>query len=235
MRHFCFFLFLSVFFFNCGGPRGRYYAGETANDPDAITSSLFDYKERSISEADIQRILNGNIRLPDTLRIAVYQDASMPSGRYYTYWDRYDENRLQTQQAMLDSFSTALRRSGRVSKVIAMPSLLVGTKPSINQLRESAVRLQADALLVFALKSDLYARYKAFKKSDAKAYATCQAILMDVRTGVIPHSDVLTRDFYGQVEPADLNSDDMRRRVQQQAAMMAVGAAGRSMERFLRE
>ena len=38
---------------------------------ETITESLFDSKDRTISEADIQRLLNGDIKLPDTIRIAI--------------------------------------------------------------------------------------------------------------------------------------------------------------------
>lgn len=209
------------------GPGYGDYGGET------IGSSLFDYKDRSISEADIQRILDGEIKLQDTVRVAVYQDLGSSANTRGMWYAGYDEERLKNNQAMIDSISIALRQSGRVSKVIVMPSMMVGISPDIHRLRESAVRLQADMLLVFSIKSDLFYRYKSFKKDDAKAYATCQSVLMDIRTGVIPHTDVVTREFYSKKESGDLTLEDMRRRVQNQAVLLTVSQTGRSVERFL--
>ena len=71
---------------------------------------------------------------------------------------------------------------------------MVGGNASITQLREAAVRLQADMLLIFSLKSDIYSKYRAFAKDEAKAFATNETLLMDIRTGVIPFSNVVTRD-----------------------------------------
>ena len=210
------------------GPGYGDYGGET------IGSSLFDYKERSISEVDIQRILDGKIKLQDTVRVVIYHDMGSSANTRGMWHAGFDEERLKSNQAMIDSLSIALRRSGRVGKVILMPSMMVGNAPDIHRLRESAVRLQADMLLVFSLKADLFYRYKSFKKDDAKAYATCQSVLMDIRTGVIPHTEVVTREFYGKKEPGDLTLDDMRRRVQNQAMLLTISETGRSVERFFR-
>lgn len=219
----------------CGTNRmASYERGQAADD--IITSSLFDYKERSISEADIQRILDGKIKVRDTVRVALFQDfSSSVSTRYNNrgWYAGIDEERLKTNQMIVDSLTAALKRSGRVAKVISMPSMIVGNTPDINRLRESAVRLQADMLLIFAIKSDLFHRYKSLKKDDAKAYATCQSVLMDIRTGVIPHTTVITKEFYSKKESTDLTLDDMRRRVQNQAVMLTVGETGRGVEIYL--
>ena len=218
----------------CGTSRMPAYERGQGSE-DLITSSLFDYKERSISEADIQRILDGQIKVRDTVRVAIFQDFSSSGSTRYSnrgWYAGIDEERLKTNQMIVDSLTAALKRSGRVGKVISMPTMIVGNTPDINRLRESAVRLQADMLLIFAIKSDLFYRYKSLKKDDAKAYATCQSVLMDIRTGVIPHTTVITKEFYGKKEPGDLTLDDMRRRVQHRAVMLSIGETGIGVERY---
>ena len=116
---------------------------------DLITQSLFDSKDRTISEADIQRLLNGKIRIPDTVRLAVYKHASSSMNRYYSSWYSNEEY-LKTQQSYIDTLIAQLKTAAKVQKVTVVPSLMTSVYPNITQLRESAVRLQADMLLVFS-------------------------------------------------------------------------------------
>ena len=208
-------------------------AAATGGERPSITTSLFDFKERSISEADIQRILDGTIRPPDTLRVAVYKYFGRVTRRYSAGFEWADEERLKTDQQMLDSLIGQIRRSKRVQKVIILPVMVTGFQPNVHQLREAAVRLQADMALIFSLDSDLYARYRTFKKDDAKAYATCEAVLMDIRTGVIPHSSVVTREAYGKKETQDTTLDEMRHRVQNTAVAAAIVETGRGVANYL--
>lgn len=231
MKHFLL-LFPAFCLFACGSANyGRYTAAADGNRP-TITTSLFDFKERSISEADIQRILDGTIHPPDTLRVAVYKYAGRVTTRYSAGFDWADEERLKTDQQVLDSLIWQIQRSKRVQKVIVMPVMVTGYQPNVHQIREAAVRLQADMALIFSLDGDLYARYRTFKKDDAKAYATCEAVLMDIRTGVIPHSSVITREAYGKKDTADATLDDMRRRVQNRAVTAAIVETGRGVANY---
>src|SRR6478672_4253145 len=102
-RHYSFLpLFLSIFIVSCGGEnkiassdqnRDAYQNGE----PDPIKQSLFDSKDRTISEENIQKLLNGQLQLPDTVRIALYQYSRAPRNRYF-YSYSTDEDFLKAQQ-----------------------------------------------------------------------------------------------------------------------------------------
>ena len=155
-------------------------------DPqEVITKSLFDSKDRTISEEDIQRLLSGEIQIPDTVRVALFKYSSTSINRYYTNWWT-DEEYLKTQQSFVDTLVSQIGTSSKVKKVIPVPALMTSANPNMTQLRETAVRLQADILVVYSITSDIYYKYKVFQKNQAKAFATCETILMDTRTGVIP-------------------------------------------------
>lgn len=128
---------------SCTSPRYRYLETTTES---YLTESLFDFKERTISEADIQ------IGLPDTIRLAVFQFGGRPV--QHRQW--YDEGSLKTRQQMVDTFTQALKGAYRVQEVLLLPAIVTGVNPNIHQLRESAVRLQADMLLVYSLHSDIF-------------------------------------------------------------------------------
>ena len=197
-----------------------------------ITESLFDSKDRTISEADIQRMLDGRIRLPDTVRLAVYRFGGTSTKRYYSMqWNK--EEYLKTQQSFLDTLVTELMPLPRVEDVFLVPDMLTRERPNITQLREAAVRLQADLLLVFAVHSDIYYKYKTFQKNKSKAFATCEAILLDTRTGVIPHSSVVTRDSLVVKEKEDWTNEELRKRAENAAISLSLVETGRRVADFL--
>lgn len=228
-------LCLPLFFcFSCDTSRpafSDYAMGYRSKGGPVLTESLFDYKEKTISELDIPRILDGQIVIPDSIRLAVFQYGGTQSR--YGAWSWYDEENLRTQQLLMDTFQHALRQTQRVEDVLFLPSIVTGSRPNIFQLRESAVRLQADVLLVFTLHSDLFRKVRAFKKDEARAFATCEVVLMDVRTGIIPHTNMLTRSAQSVKERADFSQEEHQRRALSQASVETLLEAGLQASRFL--
>lgn len=211
---------------SCTTPRYRYSASGIDH---AITESLFDFKERTISETDIQRILDGKIGIPDTIRLAIFQFGGSPI--QYRRW--YDEESLNARQQLIDTFTQAIHGASRVQKVLLLPSMVTGNNPNIHQLRESAVRLQADMLLVYSLHSDLFQKYRAFKKDEVKAFATCEMILMDIRTGVIPYTNISTKSAQSKKDKEDFDSEELKKRAQNQAIVQTMLETGQKVAEFL--
>jgi hypothetical protein len=197
-----------------------------------ITESLFTDKDATLSEESIQQLLDGRIQIPENARVAVYRFGSSNRNRYYPYWSS-DEAYLKTQQQYLNALTNTMSDTESIQKIILMPQMMTSSQPNITQLREAAVRLQADLLLVFQLNSDLYYKYKTFKKDEAKAFATCEAILIDIRTGVIPHSSVFTEEFFTQKTEADLTVEEMRKRAENEAVMKVLAKTGAELTAFL--
>jgi hypothetical protein len=199
---------------------------------DVITTSLFDSKERTISEDDIQRLLNGKIMIGDTVRVALFKFGSASINRYYTSWWT-DEEYLKTQQSFVDTLVREIGLSAKVKKVIPVPALMTSREPKMTELRETAVRLQADILIVYAVSSDIYYKYKMFQKNEAKAFATCEAVLMDIRTGVIPHSSIVTREKLVVKGQQDLNDTETRKKAEREAILLTLVETGKSISKFL--
>lgn len=211
---------------SCTAPRYRF--SESGIDH-TITESLFDFKERTISETDIQRLLEGKIGIPDTIRLAIFQFGGSPI--QYRRW--YDEESLKTRQQLIDTFTRAIQGASRVQKVVLLPSMVTGNNPNIHQLRESAVRLQADMLLVYSLYSDLFQKYRVFKKEEVKAFATCEMILMDIRTGVIPFTNIATKSAQSKKDKEDFDSEELKKRAQGQAILQTMLETGHKVAEFL--
>lgn len=202
-------------------------------DPENISRSLFRHDQQTISEDDIQRLLNGRINLPDTLRIALLNYGSNTISRYYQAY-RSSEEYLKLKQSYIDTFLKELSTNGRIARIILMPELLLGPQPNLLTLRETAVRLQADVLFIFSLNSDIYYEYKTFRKDEAKAFATCEALMMDIRTGMIPFSEVISRDAIARKSPADANDTELRKRAEKEAVESVLAAVSRRLNEYLR-
>ncbi len=96
------------FVFSCETVRHTASAEEQIFSTDTlITQSLFNDKSASISEENIQRLLDGNYKLPQQLRVAIVRldNGNNQSRRYF--WN--DEDFLKTQQSYLDTFTAKLR------------------------------------------------------------------------------------------------------------------------------
>lgn len=224
----------AILFLSCNQGNIPHSTGAVArgvSEPELITRSLFDEKDRTISEEDIQRLLNGQIQLRDTVRVALFKFASTSINRYYTNWWT-DEEYLKTQQGFVDTLMYAIGNSPRVKNVFPVPSLMTTHSPTITQLRETAVRLQADVLIIYSVSSDIYFKYRMFQKNQAKAFATCETILMDTRTGVIPHSSVVTREKLVIKEREELTDQETRKKAESEAILLALIESGKGVSEF---
>lgn len=196
-----------------------------------ITESLFDYKERTLSEADIRQILDGKIGTRDSIRLAVFSFGASNIRYGSSSW--FDEENLNNHQQLLDTLTYTLTRSPHVKKIIVLPALVTGARPNIQQLRESAVRLQADMLLVYNLNSELYQKYRAFRKDQARAYSTCETVLIDMRTGIIQHSGIVTKSAQCIKEGQDFTLEEMQKRALQSATVQTLVETGKKVVDFL--
>lgn len=228
-------LIAAGFLFSCQTTQPAYTGGAIARGtepPELITKSLFDAKDRTISEEDIHRLLDGRITLPDTLRIALFKYSSSSINRYYTNWWT-DEEYLKTQQSFVDTLTQSIASAVKIKKVFPVPSLMTSPNPNMTQLRETAVRLQADILIVYAISSDIYYKYRMFQKNQAKAFATCETILLDTRTGVIPHSSIVTKEALVVKDEHDLTDTETRKKAEREAIQSALVDTGKAVSEFL--
>ncbi|MGB8192786.1 MAG: hypothetical protein WCF67_12740 [Chitinophagaceae bacterium] len=235
MKHLSLLIPVFVLLTACGGSRSvsgtsgtEYSAGDTI-----ITQSLFNDKASTISEEGIQRVLDGNYKLPQQLRVAIVRlDPTPQQKRYYwSYWS--DEQFLKTQQSYLDLFAAKFKQSSRVSKLSIIPDLLISKSPTFTNIREAAVRIQADVVVIYSIASDLYSKYKLFTKTDIKAFATTQLVVLDVRTGLIPFSAIATRDFLSQKKKEELDYSEAVSRIQNEAVLLTINDIGQKITDFL--
>jgi hypothetical protein len=197
-----------------------------------ITESLFTDKDRTLSEENIQKLLEGKLNLPDTLRIALFRYGM--NNRYYSkFYSFADENAVKSQQSYIDTLVAGLKDNRRVKNVHPIPSLMLSSSPTITQLRETSVRLLSDLLIVYSTTSDIYFKYKTFKKDAAKAFATTEVLIMDIRTGLIPFSTTITKEFLTKTLP-DETIEETRKRAEKEAVILTLLETGLRIDAFLK-
>ena len=196
-----------------------------------ITKSLFTSDERTLTEEAIQELLSGTVKLPSPLRLAVYNYGYQNRTYYGPYG--YGGDQTVFKQTLLNEIGKHVAGSAEFQKYMPMPAIMAGENPGIVQLREASVRLQADVLLIFSIKTDIYHQYKVFKKDEAKAYANCEVLLMDIRTGMIPFSTVLTEEAVVTKSPSDANQQEMHSRVTQEATLKVLQTFCDQLVRFV--
>jgi len=234
MKQVTLFIFIATLVSSCDTTKQAAYSPNEryATEDTLITQSLFNDKAATISEENIQRVLDGSYKLPRQLRVAIVKlESSSQRRNYWSYWN--DEQYLKTQQSYLDLFADKFKQSARVLNTFSVPDVLISRSPSFTSIREAAVRMQADIVVIYSIASDLYSKYKAFSKPDIKAYATTQLIIMDVRTGLIPFSSISTKDALSQKKKEELENAEAASRVQNEAVLATITDIGEKITRFL--
>lgn len=206
-------------------------------DEPVLTSSLFSSDQSVLDDEAIKAILSGKIILPANAKIAIIKFPSLQEqrrGRYYygsLYWQ--SEEYQNAQERFFEALKEPLLQSDKTSEVVLLPSLMVPDKTSISILREAAVRTQADLLLVYMTNSDTYEKYRFLAKNKIKSYCTCEAVLLDIRTGIIPFTHIVTETFEGQKEDQDMNDWEMRQRAENEATAKALENLSNELVAFL--
>lgn len=187
--------------------------------------------EAVLDEAAVARLLDAEVVIPPDARVAVLQlpGVAQARGTYY----RSREEALVPREATLNVLRGQMIEPGRVGEIEMLPALLVPNEPAVPVLREIAVRLQADLLLVFRASGDLFQADRVFRSDRFDARATCEAVLLDVRTGAFPFTTVVTRRVETVKTDEDLTNGAAASRAVQEAELDAIGEMARQVGAFL--
>jgi hypothetical protein len=198
-----------------------------------IETSLFPSDQAVMSDDAVARILSSKLELPAKAKLAIMKFPDSEGSRYGRFYWR-DEDYLKLQQSQMDGLARALLASDQIVEVTPLPTLMTPPKVSIPVLREAAVRMQADLLLVFRIGSDTYSQYRAFSKDKVKAYSTCEIVLLDVRTGLVPFTRVISREQLELKQPGDLDLSETMRRAEEASAAQTLKAAADDLVAFVK-
>ena len=202
-----------------------YMASRDYQQREAMKGSLFSSDTSVLGNADIERILTTKISLPQNARLAVLRLDER--GGYWSYDSAIWEQNAVAQ--LLDSLGTCKR----LASASTLPDILVPREPTMPQLREAAARFQSDLLLVYRVKKGSYEKYRYVKPDQAKAYCGVEALLLDVRTGVVPFTAKASEEFQVQETADDFSFVETVNKAEGEALGKALVLVANELSAFL--
>jgi hypothetical protein len=103
----------------------------------------------------------------------------------------------------------------------------------VGYLREAAARYQADLLLVYRTDCQTFERARIFAADAVKATCVVEAVLIDTRTGIVPFTSTVSRDFEAKKTKTDTNFRETVRRVELEAVGTGLAELGGRVAAFL--
>jgi hypothetical protein len=197
-----------------------------------LSASLFPSDQSVISQAAIDTILQSRVTLPENTKAALINFSSVTDSNTYGYGYSRSEAVMKMQQSYIDHLSSGLMETGFLESVVHLPSMLTPQSPTIPVLREAAVRVQSPILIIFQIQSDTYQEYRIFRSSRAKAYATIEFVLLDVRTGIIPFTAIVTEEYETEKNDSDSNTEEMMKRAENEATLRALAQGVSQFDTF---
>ena len=197
-------------------------------DP-SITEHSGIESESTLGDDDgkIIRLLHHQIKLPKVNRIAILKLSKDNNWRFYS--NDFTELNDSIAVALIDR----LRASPRVYDASYLPAMLVPEKRTVPILREAAARFQADLLLGYRSSCNSYQKYNLLAADQAKSYCSIEAILLDIRSGIIVKSVVSVEHFSATKQADDTDFAETRKRAELEAIAKALGNIAQEVVDFM--
>lgn len=155
------------------------------NDPSyqerkQLTDSFFAADQALMSNEVLAKILDSRIEIGEHVNIAVLPLNARWGATGY-------------DATVQEGIAKALADTTRVVGVGRIPTIVLPhDRMTIPFIREACARLQCDFVLMYRVDQDVRTRWRWSKfHREAKTYATAEAMLLDVRTGLIPWTDLV--------------------------------------------
>jgi hypothetical protein len=145
----------------------------------------------------------------------------------------WSEDLAKTEAKNFGNLVEALKASRQFNEVRLLPSLLVPEKRTIPYLREAAARIQADLLFVYTTRIQYFRRDRFLKPDEVHAQCVAESVLLDVRTGIVAHTDHASEDIASKKAPGDLNFDETVARAQSEARGKAMLSLANALTAYL--
>lgn len=131
------------------------------------------------------------------------------------------------------NFSTLCWTAPALPTLPNLPLLMVPPDATISHLREAAARNQANLLFIYKDWGSTFTKYRFAAKDEVKAYSTVEAVLLDVRTGIVPFSTLVNQEHTLRKSSDDFGSYETRIRAEAEAYRLALMKAVAELKTFL--
>jgi len=191
-----------------------------------LEESLFKGDQEVLSNADIERILSARVGPEDRNRLAV-----LGLGSRIAWSQALADLDEQNSQRLIQ----ALRSAAQLSRVQFMPTLLVPEKRTVPYLREAAARFQADLLLIYTTRVQTFEQTRLIGDDEVRALCLAESVLLDVRTGIVVHSNRSSELFAARKVSGDLNFSETVAKAQTEATGRALLKVAEAVVAYLKD
>lgn len=190
-------------------------------------ASLFDTDEAVLRGLNIEQILNSKVVIPKKARLAILEfGRSKP-------WQWWSEELARFDEDIRKGAMVTLQNCQRLADVSLLPSLMVPEKQTIPYLREAGARYQADLLLVYRTGSRTYDKYRFLSPDESKAKCVVEAILLDVRSGIVPFSSVSSQEYIARRTKGDYSFSETVAKAEMKAISLGLEKVSGDLKQFL--
>ena len=199
------------------------------DSPEGDSGSIVGEVTLGDDDDKINRLLHHQVKLPKKNRIAILRLSRDNSWRFYS------NDFTELNDSLTTGLIQKLRSSDRIYDASFLPAMLVPEMRTIPVLREAAARFQADLLLAYRSSCSSYDKYRFISSDETKSYCSVEAIVLDIRSGIIVKSVVSAEDFKALEQPGDTNFDETKKRAELEAVASALGNIAQEIVTYLED
>jgi hypothetical protein len=166
--------------------QGGYASSDAYQKREVLKESLVLNEGGNLTTNEIQTLLASRLDLKRPMKVAVVKSDNFVS--IENRWPKPLSPVASTESA--EAIKGIVSKSKHIKDISYVPKFLLPRELTIRNLRDVAAIMQADLLLVLFTRTDANTRFTLIGADKAKAVATIESIMVDVRTGAIPFTSI---------------------------------------------
>jgi hypothetical protein len=176
-----------------------------------------------LNEAAIQKILSSKVAFPKTIHLAIVRLSESSDGLDFQMID----------QEIAEKFYNKVNWGNRVRSIIPVPQVMIAKPATLTSLRQAAVLLQADALLIIKPVSYSDWKFQWFEDDKAKGITSLEVLLLDTKTSVVPYTSIITETVEIRKDKADYGNDELMNRAKKASEVKALLQVAPAVQKFM--
>jgi hypothetical protein len=212
-------------------PKNDYEQSQEYKQRPKITQSFYKDGNKSLTGTQIKTLLSQKVVLPTSIKLAVVKLGHLSDTTTLNGSHRQGNQNTIIQDATVEAFEKMRGPNKRIKEVAMVPEILMPNEPNLENLRDVAAIMQSDLVLILQTKSKTDSKFHIHKKNEAKAVATIEAIVVDIKTGVIAFTSIATNTAHIQ-EGKDFSYEELYIRATTDAENKALSEITKNIDQY---
>ena len=200
-----------------------YMSSSTYQQKPQLRQSLVSATE-PLNESAVQKILSSKVVFPKNMTLAIVRLSDSTEGLDFQVIDK----------EIAEKFYSKTNWGSRIQAIVPVPQVMISTPVTLSGLRQTAVLLQADALLI--IKPVSYSDWKfqwLIEDDKAKGTTSLEVLLLDTRTSVVPYTSLVTETVEVTREKTDYSNYELMSRAKKVSEAKALLQVAPAVQKFM--